>query len=1030
MRMYDTCSSYLDEIHEVLSTGDATELSYYPILNTFIKKVAKEEFGKEVLVIQNPKRVYENEESIGLPDFIVKTKEGDIIGYIEAKDPIKINLIDILDSEQIVRYKQLPNWILTNFIDFTHFRESDDLASVSIADKKAIQEHEISKPSNVESLRGIIEEFLSFTIPYSYTAEALATELAKRTKILRQVAFEVIEIGTSNLDEIYEAFKKDLIKDLKQEEFTDMYSQTIAYGLFFARMEAGENDFLRDNAFSFIPISIPILRNLFYFLTGPNLPKSLEFIVDDMVEVLRKTDISNIMKQIKSEKWTDDPVIHFYETFLRVYDPDLRDRRGVFYTPVPVVSFIVQSIHEVLKKNFGISEGVSSRSVTILDPAAGTMSFIKKAIELCYHEYAKMGKKGIFDRLVKEHILKHFYAFELLVAPYAIGHFKINNHLHDLGYTLLPSERIPFYLTNTLDLRDVSEMQLLPYLSEENMAAKEVKEKTKILVICGNPPYSVSSMNKAEFIEDLMSTFKEDVRNERNIQPLSDDYIKFLRFAQWKIEQSGKGVVGMITNNSYLDGIIHRGMRKKLMNSFDIIYILNLHGSARKKELAPEGKKDENVFDIQQGVCITILVKLNNVSNACQVLYADLWGNREEKYSFLDQNNLLTTEFSRIVPDEPYYFFTPKVEHEYASNSVSLDDIFHKTSTGVKTHRDGFIVNQSKKDLIQKLELFGSSLSENSDDFIKEKFKLKESDDWKLSSARDELRSQGIINEKIRKYNYRPFDIRWIYHSSTLVTRPRGELLEQISDKNMALVTTRQIASPPYNHVFVTNELPDICLISLVTKESSYIFPLYFKEKGMLKSNINENIVNSLKRHYGQDVHATEVFYYIYATLYSNLYRNSNEPSLMIDFPKISFTASIDKFKKLSQYGKELVDLQLFLNVSNKILTTYPAKGSDIVQRITFDQKKKRIYVNEGQYFSNITKEIWDYKIGSFQVLKKWIESKINHQLSIDEIDTFQKIVNIIVHSLDIQSRIDKIYEKAITKTIPIDNGHTQLEII
>jgi type I restriction-modification system DNA methylase subunit len=1028
--MYEVARSYLRTIHELYDTGNATELSYYPPLASLIKSVAKSAFNTDVIVVQNPKKVLQGEEVIGLPDFVIKSKNGDIIGYMEAKDPIKINLNDILDTDQVHRYKQLPNWILTNFLDFMHFREKDNIKSTSLAKKEPLIARMIPKPEKLDAFKAMIEEFLSFSIKYSYTAEELATELAKRTQILKHVTNEEIE-EYSNLRDIYEAFSKDLVKDLTRDDFADIYAQTIAYGLFFARMEAKESHFCRENAYTFIPPAIPILRNLFYFLTGPNLPTSLEFIVDDMVEVLRKTEINNIKKQFHTRLWTEDPVIHFYETFLKVYDPEMQDERGVFYTPAPVVSYIVKSLHEILKKHFNLKEGFADRTLTFLDPAAGTMSFPNTVIRLCATEYQSRGKEGLFNTLIKEHILKNFYAFELLVAPYAIGHFKINNLLKDLGYHPSPKDRFKLYLTNALEIKEIGETPLLPYLSEENNAANNVKQETKVLVICGNPPYSVSSQNKAQFIEKIMEDYKEDVRTERNIQPLSDDYIKFIRFAHWKIDQTGSGVFGMITNNSFLDGLIHRGMRKNLLRSFDIVYIFNLHGSSRRSENVPEGKKDQNVFDIQQGVCISIFIKLQSRTNQPKIFYADLWGTRNEKYSFLQDHSVYDLDWTQIVPKDPNYYFIPKSEDAEVTNYLSLSQIFLKKSTGVKTHRDKLALSRSKESLKSNLKMLTSLSQDNPDESILEEFKIKKSNDWKLDAARDELRYEGIIEHKIRKYNYRPFDIRWIYYSNILVTRPRGELVEDISDDNIALVTTRQLSSLPYNHVFVTNELPDICLVSLLTKESTYAFPLYYRSKGSLEwdkliPNLNSILLSALREHYSSDIEPINIFHYIYAILYSHKYRSKMESLLLIDFPKIPFTSEKIYFKKLSDYGKQLVDLHLGLTRRDTVIAKFSTIGSNIVEEVTYSESQSRVYINDSQYFSSLKPDVWNYKIGSYQVLRKLLRDKMNQELIIDDIENFQNIVITINETIRIQQEIDNIYEDAMNHILSINLKENQ----
>ena len=383
--------------------------------------------------------------------------------------------------------------------------------------------------------------------------------------------------------------------------------------------------------------------------------------------------------------------------------------RGVYYTPEPVVSYIVRSLHGILKEQFKRPDGFASSTVTVLDPAAGTLTFLAEAAKLAVDEFVSKYGEGNKEGFIRDHILKNFYAFELMMAPYAVGHLKMSFLLEELGYRLQKDDRVKLYLTNTLEMEELPQTQLpgMASLSEESHLAGKVKKEQPILVILGNPPYSVSSVNKSDFIEQEMNLYKEDVRTEKNIQPLSDDYIKFIRFAHWKIDRDGKGIIGMITNNSYLSGLIHRGMRKKLLESFDEIYILNLHGNSRIGEKCPDGSKDENVFDIQQGVSIALFIKKEKKRKACRVFYQDVYGLRESKYQVFKRNMTFdTTKWKTLKPSEPYYFFVEKdfsLQAKY-DKFISIPEIFDKYSSGVKTHRDHFVVGLQKKKLNKECE--------------------------------------------------------------------------------------------------------------------------------------------------------------------------------------------------------------------------------------------------------------------------------------------------------------------------------------
>lgn len=604
---------YFENILKKFS-GDTTEASFYATLENFIEETAKAENVSNIKITQQPKRL-----SVGTPDFIIRRGK-ELIGYIEAKD-IGANLEVIEDDKQIGKYKkEFDNFILTNYFDFWLWRKSEKdwvlKVKTTVAELTTLKGNQVPVIKNEQNFLNLIETFLRFSIPERKSAKALAVELALKAKLIPP--FIVDELNNdieTEIDRIYKAFQDYLIPDLSKEDFADIYAQTITYGLFTARLRYKGKGFNRFLAQQFIPQGIQILRDTFSLISGPNLPKSVDWLVDDISTILAYADIEKIKKELHREKGGDDPLMHFYETFLAAYDPQKRKARGVYYTPLPVVSYITRSINILLKEKFNKPQGFASEGVTLLDPASGTLTFPANSITLAKDEVEKGPNAGSWLQIIKNRILKNYYAFELLMAPYIIGHLKTSLLLEDLGYKMENGERFKLYLTNTLDFSEV-EQSPLPYvagLSEESQKARKVKKDIPILVIMGNPPYSVSSSNiikEGTDFHKLYESYKERVRKEeKNIQPLSDDYIKFIAFAHWKIRQTGQGIVGMITNNSYLDGLIHRDIRRKLAEDFDEIYILNLHGNSKRKEKTPEGGKDENVFDIQQGVGIILLVK-------------------------------------------------------------------------------------------------------------------------------------------------------------------------------------------------------------------------------------------------------------------------------------------------------------------------------------------------------------------------------------------------------------------------------------
>jgi len=567
-------------------------------------------------------------------------------------------------------------------------------------------------------------------------------------------------------------------------------------------------------------------------------------------------------------------------------------------------------------------------------------------------------------------------------------------------------------------------------LTREGQEAQRIKEKVPILVVVGNPPYSVSSENKSDFIENLMSDYKEDVRTERNIQPLSDDYIKFIRFAHWKIEQAGKGIIGFITNNSYLSGVIHRGMRRKILETFDEIYILNLHGSSRIGEKTPEGGKDENVFDIQQGVAIALYVKLEEAQKEKKVYYANLWGLREGKYKYLFRNDLQSTEWQELTPTAPYYFFVPKdftLQEEY-KKFWKVTDIFKEWSSGVNTHRDHFVVGFKKEEIIQRIRIFAGSLP---DELVRQSLNLKDSGTWKLSEARQNIKSLKP-EDRIYHYAYRPFDYRYICYEPILVERDRRNLTMHVLNKdNLVLTTIRKIPKIEDFSALICNLIGDRHLIS----DGTYFFPLYLykqeedrkqKSKGTVmmvfepkaeyktkEPNFTPEFIKAVSTLYKKEPTTEEIFYYIYAVLYSSTYRKRYEEFLKIDFPRIPLPSNNNVFKKLSNLGKELVKLHLFK--SPELAETgiaFPKGNSNTVEKVFYDEKNQRVFINKDQYFEGITREVWEYRIGAYQVMHKYLKDRKKRRLSLDEINQYMKMAKAIRLTIELQERIDEVYRQ------------------
>jgi len=699
---------YLSNLLKTYQKGDAREESYYKHLADFITLFSESKRKKKIDVTILPKKT-----EAGNPDFRIWDGRQKIIGYIEAKD-LGTNLDNVEDSEQLKRYlSTFPNVILTNYTEFRLYRNGELVEKISITRPFVIKKLSTSPPlENEEKLFELLERFLDFSLPKTYTAKTLAVELAKRTKFLKdEIVSEELKTGTKSIHGFYEAFKEFLIAGISEEEFADLYSQTITYGLFAARLRAGD-EFNRKLAYSFIPKSIGILRDIFKYISLEDIPKQMEVIIDDITDVLAVSDAKKILDHYYHEGKGSDPVLHFYETFLSVYDPATREKRGVYYTPEPVVSFIVRSLHQILKEKFNMSDGLASKDVTLLDPAGGTLSFLAKAIETAVEEFVSKYGKGAVKTFLKEQILQNYYSFELMMAPYAIGHMKMSFLLEELGYRMEDDERVKYYLTNTLEMKELDQSKFpgMSSLSTESHEAGKVKKQISILVVLGNPPYSGHSSNIGEWISNVIKEYYQvdgKPLGEKNSKWLQDDYVKFIRFSQWKIDQAGEGVLGFITNHSYLDNPTFRGMRQSLMNSFDEIYILDLHGNSLKKEKAADGSKDENVFDIQQGVAAAFFIKYKDGKKK-QVYHQEVYGLREAKYDWLNKHNIKNVKWNKIFPRPEFHLFIPtdnKLANHYYS-FYKITEIFPVNSVGIVTARDSLTIGWNKDEIWKRIQNF------------------------------------------------------------------------------------------------------------------------------------------------------------------------------------------------------------------------------------------------------------------------------------------------------------------------------------
>ncbi|MDY7005999.1 MAG: type ISP restriction/modification enzyme [Cyanobacteriota bacterium] len=1030
---------YLQALENNLEKG--SERTHYPTFKNLIE-------GGILGINAN---IEETGNQAGIPDFTVR-KNNNLLGYIEAKK-IGENLDRIQLTEQLKRYLESDiskNLILTNYLEFRWYKDGKLKLNTSLGNLK---NNKITANDNLEKTAELIQSFLSYQEKVINNYNDLAQQMANKTKVIRYSIEEALKIEneTGELTELKQVFQDLLLPDLDNKSFADMYAQTITYGLFTARVghaqNPGNSNFSRQTASIYISDKIPFLQGLFSTVIATDIVSKINWAIEILIEVLAKVDIGNILENFGRETRKEDPVVHFYETFLAAYEVSLRKSRGVYYTPEPVVSFIVKAVNHILDKYFDLEHGLGSRKVTILDPATGTGTFLYRVIKQIYFNFEKYGANPWNELLRDSQVLKRLYGFELLMTPYAIAHLKLGLLLETLGYRFEEKERLNIFLTNALD-EGIKKSSLLlgEYISEEANQAAKVKEEKPIFVVLGNPPYSVSSQNISKrkrrleentkyladvkyngstwekiyktgkagkeiteltYIGELLERYKGRVRleGEKNIQPLDDDYIKFIRFAHDQIEKTGHGVIGLITNHSYINGLIHRGMREELLKYFDSLYIMDLHGNSLLKETTPDGEVDENVFDIQQGVAILIAVreksepdafsvvykKRDGVKLPADVFYFDLWGKREDKYKFLEAVDFNDIDWIKLQPSQPNFFFSPKNfsnEDEY-KEGWSVIDIFPIYAAGMQTRRDNVCVDYDKEKLINR---FVDIAKNNNLVELKRKYQIKDTSYWTLENARLKI-NVDEIKLKVQKYAYRPFDNRWVYYNPEIIERgdSRKELMRHLmEDDNIALLLCRQQTEPGFHHVFCSNIITERCAVSLKSRELTYVFPLYIypdTERGQTNlfvektANLSSKILTAIQEKLGYIPTPENIFYYAYAIFHSPTYRQRYAEFLKIDFPRLPLTSNNQLFQQLTTQGEALVNLHLLKNLpvfqqEEKTAIDYQGDGKNLVKEIRYDQTNEKVWINKNCYFTGVSQKIWEFKIGSYQVLDKWLKDR------------------------------------------------------
>jgi predicted helicase len=1002
-------NNYIKAISSKFSHKETSEMGYRADFELLLKGV----FEKI-----NVKRVdHDAKASQGnKPDFIVLNKDVPLL-YIEAKD-IGVSLDKVEKSEQMARYFGYTNLVLTDYVEFRFYRNGVVYQQpVKIADYDLKKRAITPLPENYELAAKTLIEITETQKEPIKSGKHLAMIMGGKAQRIRDNIRHFLTLDSSKNTElirVYEAIKKMLVHDITIDMFADMYAQTLVYGLFAARYyDDTPETFSRQEARDLVPASNPFLQHFFDHIAGPNFDKRLSYIVDELCTVFRHANTKQLIEDYMGDA---DPVIHFYEDFLKEYDPVLRKKMGAYYTPLPVVRFIVRSVDEILKRDFQLPAGLADTSklpdgkhrVQILDPAAGTGTFISATIRVIYEHLKAQKQEGRWPAYVHHDLLPRLHGFELMMAPYTIAHLKLSLAFKQTGFWKF-HRRLGIYLTNSLEQSN-AQQELMAFGLAESIAdeAKEadmVKSETPIMVVLGNPPYSISSQNKGDWILELIKDYKKGL-GEKKIN-IDDDYIKFIRFAEHFIEKNKSGVLAMITNNSFIDGITHRQMRKHLLETFDEIYILDLHGNSKKKEKAPDGGKDENVFDIQQGVSISLMIRKSvDKVNLGNVYHAEIYGLREDKFKKLTENYIESVKWEKLNYSEPHYFFVSKdssLANDYI-NGFKINDVMPEYNSGIQSKRDKicFPFNENE------LKIIINDFIQSDTSTIRSKYSLpQDGRDWKIEWAKNDLKNDF----KIVPILYSPFDIRQTVYTGKakgFLGYPREKTFSQFIDKeNIGLITVRQQSTFSFQHILASKLMIESGAISLQTKEWGYVFPLYiYSTDGSKYTNLNKEIVDKIENIAGK-VTPEDIFDYIYAVLHSPGYREKYKEFLKIDFPRVPYPQDVKSFKRLVALGSELRSLHLLESPKvNQFITTYPVAGSDIVEKLNYDGGK--VFINKEQYFGNVPETAWNFYIGGYQPAQKWLKDRKGRKLTNADIEHYQKIIVALTETDRIMKEIDK----------------------
>lgn len=1042
----------------------ANERSFYTSLNNFLKSYANYMYKTDTYSSVAEESGHSEDKHIGFPDLTLRNK-GHAAGWVEVKNPGE-QLDSSKHLEQFTRYKNsFENLIITNLEEWQLWQWDSEGKSVKVKSIDWDAYHQ--KKHGSKEISDLLHRFLEGTAHEVRTPKQLAIALARKTQVLRDQVKESYKQATedSQLAKLKDTFESTLIQNISEHQFANMVAETIAYSLFLARLEYEEKhngkDFNVEIVQSFLPKNVPVLRDLYEIILRVAQNTPIAQAINLLVDQLNAADIERIRHKLTDHKAGEDPVIQFYEPFLGAYDPLEREARGVYYTPKPLVDYIVRGVDHILKTRFDKKLGLADETVQILDPATGSGTFLMSSVQQVHYNlkqaYGGLGEEELekrFQQNVLQHVLKHFYGFELLMAPYAVAHLKLTLELERMGFDWSLSandgdqdnNRLKVYLANSLDDPNQPPKLDLPgfHLAEESNKARDVKKNAPILAVIGNPPYSGVSMNMQPEMRALVEQYKyidgEKVKEKGALQlekNLNDDYVKFIAFAQKTISSNSQGgVVAFVTNNGYLNNPTLRGLRKSLLDTFDEVCIYNLYGATQNKP-SPD---DKSVFNIQLGTSVCFLVK-NNIRLG--VRYKELIGPQNYKLTTL-ASEAFEGGWEEVIPKSPLFSLIPSkdpiLEEEY-NKGFNLGDLFKDHQVGIVTAADGFFISEKLQELKDNIETLKDWLKYNKIENIKAL--------GKSVSKRIIKNSKYILNlsnPKISSIFYRPFDERLVINEPKAIEKPQTRTWDNFTTDNVGLVVTHQV-NENFSHIFITNKPIESSFISNKTKEINYIFRVFNSgseaNKTLFDSHVNSvNINDELAKHIASNLNVTwnpgikpnfskqpseigplGIIDYSYAVLHSPQYREKYKYFLKSDFPRVPYPANGHVFWKLVTLGGQLRSLHLMgddpFSAEPEILKDSSKWGIQPrgqrdgsldwkVEKVEYDDNSK-VYVNDKQYFEGIEPAVWGFYIGGYQVMDKWLKDrkKSGAQLTADDRLHYVKIAVVLRETIRIQKEID-----------------------